>query len=354
MQIGEKIRTLRVDAGLSQQQLADVLFVSRAAIAKWENGNGMPDVDNLKALAGFFCCNLDILLDDNKDLHEEDEYNSYCGKDCSACTDKDESGCPGCLLGPGGQLRNRCEIAACCVHYRHSTCAGCTSFDNCERLTNREMMPSIRKKQKEAADQRARERKNRAKFLKKWLWTLLLLLIPRLLFNMISTGSAASGLLILQYVGEIGLILCIMTQGLVYLRISVVNNHFQYAGYYYLACGVVQLLSLLFTGGIIAVEIILMTAIPILLLQLFCLYKECHGYSEVVSDYDYELSEQWIKLLYVCGGSIVAVLVGLLLTLIMKRLALLLLIAASIGSLVSAVWMIILQYKTAKEISMFT
>lgn len=68
MRIDEKIRKLRTDAGLSQQQLADALMVSRAAVAKWENGNGIPDFENLKGISDYFLVSLDILADDNASL----------------------------------------------------------------------------------------------------------------------------------------------------------------------------------------------------------------------------------------------------------------------------------------------
>lgn len=44
MTVGEKIQILRQRAGLSQSQLAECLYVSRAAVAKWENDNGLPDI----------------------------------------------------------------------------------------------------------------------------------------------------------------------------------------------------------------------------------------------------------------------------------------------------------------------
>lgn len=64
MSFGDKLKSARANAGLSQQELADKLHVSRSAIAKWEAGNGMPDIENLKALAGMFGVTLDKLLDE--------------------------------------------------------------------------------------------------------------------------------------------------------------------------------------------------------------------------------------------------------------------------------------------------
>ena len=48
MTLGEKIREARRKCGLSQEQLADKMAVSRSAIAKWETDKGLPDVDNLR------------------------------------------------------------------------------------------------------------------------------------------------------------------------------------------------------------------------------------------------------------------------------------------------------------------
>lgn len=67
MTLGEKIREARKQAGLSQQQLSEKLSVSRSAVAKWEAGNGMPDIDNLKALAGFLHVRMESMLDDGEE-----------------------------------------------------------------------------------------------------------------------------------------------------------------------------------------------------------------------------------------------------------------------------------------------
>lgn len=47
MTIGEKIRKLRSEKGLSQEKLAERLNVSRSAVAKWEADGGIPEIDNL-------------------------------------------------------------------------------------------------------------------------------------------------------------------------------------------------------------------------------------------------------------------------------------------------------------------
>ena len=51
MTFGEKLKEARKEAGLSQEQFAEKLSVSRSAVAKWESDKGIPDVNNLKLMA---------------------------------------------------------------------------------------------------------------------------------------------------------------------------------------------------------------------------------------------------------------------------------------------------------------
>lgn len=68
MTFGEKLRTARKNAGLTQEQLAERLPVSRQAVAKWESEKGMPDIENLKRLAKLLNVSIDYLLDDGEAL----------------------------------------------------------------------------------------------------------------------------------------------------------------------------------------------------------------------------------------------------------------------------------------------
>jgi transcriptional regulator with XRE-family HTH domain len=64
MTFGEKLKKARIDAGFTQSELANVLMVSRAAIAKWESDRGIPEVSNLKQIAEVLGVSIDYLLDD--------------------------------------------------------------------------------------------------------------------------------------------------------------------------------------------------------------------------------------------------------------------------------------------------
>ncbi|MCR5119981.1 MAG: helix-turn-helix domain-containing protein [Lachnospiraceae bacterium] len=68
MTFGEKLKEARLKTGYSQEELSQRLSVSRSAVAKWETDKGMPDVANLKALAGLLDVSVDYLLDDENTL----------------------------------------------------------------------------------------------------------------------------------------------------------------------------------------------------------------------------------------------------------------------------------------------
>lgn len=62
MEFNEKLQQLRKQKGLTQEELAEALFVSRTAVSKWESGRGYPNIDSLKAIAKFFGVTVDELI----------------------------------------------------------------------------------------------------------------------------------------------------------------------------------------------------------------------------------------------------------------------------------------------------
>ena len=62
MNFGERLKQIRANQGLSQEQLAEKIGVSRQAITKWETNRGLPDVENMIILAEIFKVTLDELI----------------------------------------------------------------------------------------------------------------------------------------------------------------------------------------------------------------------------------------------------------------------------------------------------
>ena len=74
MEFGQKLQELRKSKGITQEELAHELYVSRTAISKWESGRGYPNIDSLRAISKFFSVTVDELLstDEILSLAEED------------------------------------------------------------------------------------------------------------------------------------------------------------------------------------------------------------------------------------------------------------------------------------------
>ena len=65
MTFGEKLKRMRSDNGLTQDELADKIFVTRTAISKWETDRGYPSIDSLKAISKLFSVSIDELISDD-------------------------------------------------------------------------------------------------------------------------------------------------------------------------------------------------------------------------------------------------------------------------------------------------
>ena len=96
MTFGEKLKDARKEAGLSQEQLAEKLSVSRSAVAKWESDKGMPDVNNLKVLSQLLKVSVDYLLDDEEkisfnEIQEPINLEDY--EKSGKCRDKRDAVC---------------------------------------------------------------------------------------------------------------------------------------------------------------------------------------------------------------------------------------------------------------------
>ena len=62
MEFNEKLQELRKSRSLTQEELAEALFVSRTAISKWESGRGYPSIDSLKEISRYFSVTIDELI----------------------------------------------------------------------------------------------------------------------------------------------------------------------------------------------------------------------------------------------------------------------------------------------------
>ena len=69
--IGSNIKRLRKEKGVTQEQLAEAMNVSCAAVSKWERGETYPDIMLLQPLAFYFGVSLDTLMGYDKEKYEK-------------------------------------------------------------------------------------------------------------------------------------------------------------------------------------------------------------------------------------------------------------------------------------------
>lgn len=87
MEFNEKLQELRKSRGLTQEELAEALFVSRTAISKWESGRGYPSIDSLKEISKYFSVTIDELMTGEKLISiAEKENKSNIQKMCNLLT----------------------------------------------------------------------------------------------------------------------------------------------------------------------------------------------------------------------------------------------------------------------------
>ena len=83
MEFHEKLQELRKSRGLTQEELAEALYVSRTAVSKWESGRGYPSIDSLKEISRYFSVTIDDLLSGEALLSlAEREHKANLRKQC--------------------------------------------------------------------------------------------------------------------------------------------------------------------------------------------------------------------------------------------------------------------------------
>ena len=78
MEFNEKLQELRKARSLTQEELAEALYVSRTAISKWEQGRGYPSLDSLKEISRFFSVSIDDLICSEEIISAAAVEKKYC------------------------------------------------------------------------------------------------------------------------------------------------------------------------------------------------------------------------------------------------------------------------------------
>lgn len=274
--------------------------------------------------------------------------DSYCGKTCADCAQKEQLNCPGCKSGPGRPYSGDCALAKCLREKGHETCDTCSYQGNCRTLANRDRMPDYRlKKIEEERIQKAAMAK-RAPILGKWLWVLFWLIVPGTIGSFMSDKSIAGLLPGLLVPGRIITLISNLTYGAILLKLASEEASYRTAGICALIAGSASFAVTFIPDAVNDPTVTLLIKIPIAIVALVREYNEYMGHSAVLDGVDNELSEKWSMLWKWYVGVLLGMIGGIFITLIIPILGALAIIASAIGILVVDVLKLVYLYRSAK------
>ena len=219
---------------------------------------------------------------------------TYCGKSCDSCAKREEYHCPGCFSicsEYGG-----CKIAECCRDKGHNGCQTCTQNEYCGLYQSRGSMAREREERRKSAAEKAARLHEIRKVMKKHLLPLFCIAVA------VRVTNVASDLLSMTrpVIGAV-LYAVLLAAELLYAfilyRMRPAEKRYLKAARFLCPAAILG-----FASGILSIfagnmeTLRFFVSLPASILSLIAVYQEYGAHSEVLSDFDGELSEKWDKL----------------------------------------------------------
>ena len=274
---------------------------------------------------------------------------TYCGKTCEDCVQKEQMNCSGCRVGPGRQFGGECELAQCARSKGHETCATCVLKSNCNLLCNCAAMPEYRRRKTEEEERRKASLARRIPALRKWLLVLFWLSIGLFVPSLMTNETAANTVPGLLLPGQILNTILSAAYGMILLKLDVAESRYRRAGICMLiSCGCTVLAAIMAHSESTAIFAALLT-LPADLIGLVGRYNEYMAHSAVLyGGVDGILADKWNTLWKWFIGLYLGVYGYVILSAISVVLGGLALIAVGIGLIVVCVLELVYLYRTAK------
>ena len=276
---------------------------------------------------------------------------TYCGKNCLECTQREALTCKGCKSGPGRKFGGDCELAQCVMEKGHETCDTCNFNTTCNRLGKCETVPEARLRRMEAEAARKAEMAKQAPLLGKWLWIIFWMIIPNSIASVLTNQTVVVYVPSLNFPGQIITAVCSAVYGIFLLKLASTDDRYKKAGMFILIAGGVSAVDAIVTGAVGAVQApawTLLLTIPAAIIALIGEYDEYMGHSAVLDGVDNELSEKWATLWKWYIGMFLGMFGCILVMLIIPILGVLALLCATIGLVVIGIKKLVYLYRTAK------
>lgn len=272
---------------------------------------------------------------------------TYCGKSCEECPQREALNCPGCKEGPGRSFGGDCELARCCREKGHETCGTCAFQGTCPKLHNRDRQVEYRRWNQEAQRRQQEELARRVPFLRKWLWILFWLIVPSLIASVLSNENLASVAPHVYYVGSILNAACTIAYGAILLKLSWEEERYKTAGFCTLIPALINALLLVFSRGGELTGFWLVILIPAAIVALVGEYYEFTAHSAVLVGFDDILSDKWTMLWKWYVGFMVGLIASMVVLLVLPLLGLIAFAVSGIGLFVVGIVKLVYLYRTA-------
>lgn len=273
---------------------------------------------------------------------------TYCGKSCSECSQKDVLYCFGCKAGPGRLNGGACELAKCCREKGHETCDTCGSKAYCSTLRTRDQQPEIRKAKTESNKIKKETLAERALFLGKWLWILFWLVVPATIAGIMKNENIMKVAPGVYLAGQILNAACSVVYGAILLKLSSAESNYRTAGILTLITAGVSILSTVLFGASEEPSWAQLIIVPAAVVGLFREYFEYKAHSCVLMGTDNDLSERWTKLWKWFIYCTIGIIGGAVLILFAPLIGAVLLIVALVGWAIVSIVKLVYLYRTAK------
>lgn len=273
---------------------------------------------------------------------------TYCGKSCAECRQKEFLNCPGCKVGPGRRFDGDCELAKCCREKGHETCDTCGFNGGCATLRRHDQQPEYRKMEIESAQKHKELLANRAPFLGKWLSILFWLVVPGIIAGIMKNENVMKVSFGIYLTGQIMNAVCSLAYGAILLKLSAMEDRYHTAGIYALIRSGIGILLTIISGAATASTWSLIIALPATVLGMIGEYYEYNAHSSVLLGADDKLSEKWSTLWKWYLRCTLGLIGSVLLTLITPILGVILFVVALIGTIIVSIAKLVYLYRTAK------
>lgn len=277
---------------------------------------------------------------------------TYCGKSCAECAQKETMNCPGCKAGPGRQFAGDCELAKCVRSKGHETCETCGFRGNCGTLRGREGVPELRRRKLALLEEEKAVAARRAPVLGRWIWILFWLFIPGEIASIMSNDTVTQWLPGLLLPGRILGAAVNIGYALILMKLAAEEERYRKAGIFSLIAWGLNLLATVIAGPAESSWTLLLT-LPAGIIALIGEYNEYMAHSAVLTGVNRELSENWENLWKWYMGSFAVMIGSVVILLIIPILGALIVVASALAVLVVGIMKIVYLYRTAKAFREF-